>query len=230
MKTVRCGSWENSLVWLGLLEADILDCTSNCFLAYFVILAVCFNFGSFTIWHWSSNRTPHVAVLWLLKAWLENHCLPISTNFHFCQYNKQWIDNYESIVQSENQLCLAVTVRMWVTRHLDNNSTLTLVLPLYKNLEKAIRFLSLQLKIYSPASEVPAGTGGEARGGLVVDWAESSGCWICKGKIRGWKGVWCGGRASVCGFKQNIWSTWYGVLSVELPGDVTEQIGLFSEL
>jgi len=58
---------------------------------------------------------------------------------------------------------------MWVTRHLDNNSTLTLVLPLYKNLEKAIRFLSLQLKIYSPASEVPAGTGGEARGGLVVD-------------------------------------------------------------
>lgn len=120
VKTVLCRSWKNSLIWLGQLEADILDYTSDCFLVYFVILTVCFNFGSFTIWHWYSNRTPHVAVLWLLKAWLENHCLPVSTNFDFCQYNKQWIDHYESIMQNENQLCLVVTARIWVTRHLDN--------------------------------------------------------------------------------------------------------------
>lgn len=119
---VWCRSWKNSLVWRGLQEADILDYISNCFLVYFVILAVCFNFGSFTIWHWSSNRTPHVAVLWFLKAWLENHYLPISnsTNFHFCQYNKQWIGPYESVMQNENQFCLAITVRIWVTHHLGN--------------------------------------------------------------------------------------------------------------
>lgn len=160
VKVVQCRSWKNSLIWLGLLKADILDYTSNCFLVYFLILAVCFNFGSFTIWHWSSNRTPHVAVLQLLKA------LPISINFHFCQYNKQWIDHDETIMQNENQLCLAVIVRIWVTHHLDNKSHSDPCVTLIPKSGKTTRFLSLQLKIYSLASEVPAGTGGKTQVGL----------------------------------------------------------------
>lgn len=175
-KVVQCRSWKNSLIWLGLLEAHILDYTSNCFLVYFVILTVCFNFGSFTIWHWSSNRIPHVAVLQLLKALLENRSLPISTNFHFCQYNKQWIDHDETIMQNENHLCLAVTVRIWVTYHLDNKRHPDSCVTFIQKSGKTIRILLLQLKIYDPASEVPAGTGGKTQVELVIDWAESSGC------------------------------------------------------
>lgn len=40
---------KHNLVLLGPLEAVFLDYTSNSLSVYFVILIVCFNFGSFTI-------------------------------------------------------------------------------------------------------------------------------------------------------------------------------------